>query len=177
MPDALLHSWPSAIVFAATLASAAILILAAARDIVSRTVPNWMSLAIATLGAAASLAAGRIGISLGIGAAIFIAAAICWRRGWMGGADVKLLGAIAIILPPAMVASFAVAMALGGAAQAIVYILARRVVAPPRRPRPRFLLARGLRAEQWRISRGGPLPYACAIAFGFLFVVCKGATP
>jgi hypothetical protein len=34
-----------------------------------------------------------------------------------------------------------------------------------------------LRAERWRISRGGPLPYACAIAFGFLFVVCNGAAP
>ncbi len=170
-------SWSETTVLATTLASAAILILAAGHDIVSRTVPNWMSLAIAALGIPASFAAGRAGLSLGIGAAVFATAAFCWRRGWMGGADVKLLGAIAIVLPPAMVATFAIAMSLSGAAQAAVYIFARRLVAPPRRPRPRFLLSRGLRAEQWRISRGGPLPYACAIAFGFLFVVINGGAP
>ena len=177
MPHAFLQSWPAAIVLATTLATAAILILAAGHDILSRTVPNWMSLAVAILGVAASIAAGRAVVSLAIGCAIFVTAAFCWRRGWMGGADVKLLGAIAIVLPPAMVATFAVAMSLSGAAQAVVYILARRVVAPPRRPRPSFLVARGLRAEQWRISRGGPLPYACAIAFGFLFVIVNGGMP
>jgi prepilin peptidase CpaA len=33
------------------------------------------------------------------------------------------------------------------------------------------LLARALRVEQWRIRRGGPLPYACAIAAGGLFIL------
>ncbi|MSP02528.1 MAG: hypothetical protein EXR07_15980 [Acetobacteraceae bacterium] len=177
MSHLLLHSWPSAITAAMTLASGAILLLAAGHDVVSRTVPNWMSLVIAGFGVAAGLADDRLLISGGIGLAVFVAAAICWRRGWMGGADVKLLGAIVIVLPPAMVSSFVVAMSLAGAAHALTYMLARRVVAPPHRPRPNSLLSRGLRAEQWRISRGGPLPYACAIAFGFLFVICNGGAP
>ena len=51
-------SWSETTVLATTLASAAILILAAGHDIVSRTVPNWMSLAIGALGIPASFAAG-----------------------------------------------------------------------------------------------------------------------
>jgi prepilin peptidase CpaA len=164
------------------LASAAVLLLAAGHDVVSRTVPNWMSVVIACFGVIASLAAGRLLISLGFGLAIFAVAAVCWRRGWMGGADVKLLGSIAIVLPPDMVAMFAVAMSVAGAVHAIAYMLARRVVTPPpklirNRPRSIPLLPRVLRAERWRISRGGPLPYACAIAFGFLFVVFNGGAP
>ena len=31
-----------------------------------------------------------------------------------------------------------------------------------------------VRVERWRIRRGGPLPYACAIAVGFLFIVVIG---
>ena len=175
-------SWPSAIVVTMTLGSGFVVLLAACHDIVSRTVPNWMSAAIACFGIAAALAADRLPLSLGIGAAVFIAAAICWRRGWLGGADVKLLGAIAIVLPPGMVSGFAIAMSLAGAAHAIAYMLARRMITPPPalasgRPRPRLLLPRALRAERWRISRGGPLPYACAIAFGFLFVICNGGAP
>jgi prepilin peptidase CpaA len=182
MLQIMLHSWSSAIAQGTILASCGVLLLAAGHDIVSRTVPNWMPLAIACLGTAASLATGRLLISLGLGLAIFIAASICWRRGWMGGADVKLLGAIAIVLPPGMVASFVVAMSVAGAAHATAYMLAHRVVPPPSPlpsppPRARPLLSRALRAEQWRISRGGPLPYACAIAFGFLFVTCNGGAP
>jgi prepilin peptidase CpaA len=184
MSHTLSLSWSSAMI----LASAAILLLAACRDVVSRTVPNWMPVAIACLGVAAAYADGRLLISVGLGLAIFIAAVICWRRGWMGGADVKLLGAVAIVLPPGMVATFTIAMSLAGAVHAIIYMLARRVVTPPPPlvsacapvlampiARRRSLPSRAWRVERWRISRGGPLPYACAIAFGYLFVICNGA--
>jgi prepilin peptidase CpaA len=186
MSHLMLHSWPSAITATMILASGAVLLLAAWHDIVSRTVPNWMSVMIAICGVVAAIAGGRLLISLGLGLGVFLIGAICWRRGWMGGADVKLLGAIAIVLPPGMVSMFALAMSLSGAVHAVAYLLARRVVTPPpplpasfaaTPPRARALLPRALRAERWRISRGGPLPYACAIAFGFLFVICNGAAP
>jgi prepilin peptidase CpaA len=182
MSHAMLHSWPSLIATAMILASGIVLLLAAWHDVVSRTVPNWMPAAIAGFGVVASFASDRMLISLGCGLVIFIAAAICWRRGWMGGADVKLLGAIAIVLPPGMVATFVVVMSVAGAVHAVVYMLAHRVVTPPvplsfPRPRTHSLLSRAVRAEKWRISRGGPLPYACAIAFGFLFVILNGGAP
>src|ERR1700722_18751813 len=152
------HSWPMAFTAAMILASAAVLLFAAWHDVVSRTVPNWMSLLVACFGIAAAFASGRLLISASLGLIIFIAAEICWRRGWMGGADVKLLRGIAIVLPPGMVSMFAIAMSLAGAAHAITYMLARPMVTrpPPIAPYPRHrgLLPRALRAERWRISRG-----------------------
>ena len=177
MSHLLLHSWPSAITAVMILASGAILLLAAGHDLIARTVPNWMALVIALCGLAAALAEDRLFISLGIGGAIFAVIAMCWRFGLIGGADVKLLGAIGLILPPGMIPLFMIAMSLTGAAHALIYMAARLVVPPPRRPRPRALLARGLRTEQWRISRRNQLPYACAIAAGFVFVVWHGVTP
>jgi len=182
MPHNLLHSWPMTISGAMLLASAIILLLAAGHDIVSRTVPNWMSGVIACCGAVAAITDGRLLISTAFGLVIFITCALFWRRGWMGGADVKLLGAIAIVLPPAVVATFVLAMSAAGAVHAIIYMFAGKVVTPPppapaQRVAPRPLVWRALRAERWRISRRGPLPYACAIAFGFLFVICNGAAP
>ena len=198
MSLSLLQSWPSAITPAMTLASGGVLLLAAWHDVVSRTVPNWMSAAIACFGIVAAYTDGRLAMSIGLGLAVFLVAAICWRRGWMGGADVKLLGAVVIVLPPGMVSLFAIAMSLAGAAHAVTYMLARRVVTPPPPmespvplpPAPTMgprlampgsrglsLVSRAWRAERWRISRGGSLPYACAIAFGFLFVICNGAAP
>ena len=182
MPHELLQFGPSAITAAMIFGTAAILLLAAGHDIVSRTVPNWMSGAIASLGLIAAFTDGRLIMSSVFGLIIFVAAALCWRRGWMGGADVKLLGAIAIVLPPAVVSTFVIAMSVSGALHAIAYMAAGRIVSPPppapaQRVAPRTLLWRALRAERWRISRRGPLPYACAIAFGFLFVICNGAAP
>jgi prepilin peptidase CpaA len=180
----LTQSW-SPVTSAMIFASGAVLVAAACHDIVSRTVPNWMPLAIACFGIVAAYGGGRLPISLCLGFVFFFVTAFCWRRGWMGGADVKLLAAIAIVLPPGMVSMFAIAMSLAGAVHAIVYLIARRLVTPPppltsSSPVPRAwhsLPARALRVERWRISRGGPLPYACAIAFGFLFVICNGASP
>jgi prepilin peptidase CpaA len=191
------QSWPSAIAASATLASGAVVLLAACHDIVSRTVPNWMSVAIACCGLVAAYFGDRLLLSFGLGLGVFVLAAICWRFGLLGGADVKLLGAIAIVLPLSLLGTFAIAMTFAGAVHALIYLIGRRVVTPPPRlaPKPapamaspspggsaklshrRPALTRVLRAERWRISRGGPLPYACAIAFGFLFVICNGAAP
>jgi prepilin peptidase CpaA len=180
------HSWSSAIAATMITASAAVVLFAAWHDLVSRTVPNWMPALIAGFGMITALVSSRLLFSTGLGLAVFVVAVICWRRGWMGGADVKLLGAIAIALPPGMVSVFVVAMSLAGAVHAALYLVARQIVTRPppvppalaaTPPRARNLLPRALRAERWRISRGGPLPYACAIAFGFLFVVCNGGAP
>ena len=177
MSQLLLLSWPSTITTAMTLVAGGTLLLAACHDVVSRTVPNWMSLVIAICGIVAGIADGRLFMSMALGVAIFMIAVFCWRRGLMGGADVKLLGAIALVLSPSMVATFSVVMSVAGGLHAVIYLVARGFVRPPRRRRPRYLVPRVLRAEQWRISRGGPLPYACAIAAGFLFVICNGAAP
>ncbi len=163
--------WSSLLSTGLVLASIVILLAAALHDIIARTVPNWMAATLALLGFALQILHGHPIMGLAAGLAVFLLAAFCWRRGWMGGGDVKLLGAAAMVVPPGDVANFIAAVALTGAALALVYLGARRVTAAPSAQRPTRLAARACRVERWRIRRGGPLPYACAIAAGFLFII------
>jgi prepilin peptidase CpaA len=158
------------------LAIAGILLLAAARDIMTRTVPNWMPITLAVLCAALAIAGSRPFWGLGFGLGVFLFCIFCWRRGWMGGADVKLLGAAAIAIAPSDVETFLAGVSLFGGVLALAYLAGRYVLprpaaTPPHTARSRHLLARVLRVEAWRIHHHGPLPYACAIAAGTLFVL------
>ncbi len=165
------QDWPSLLTSALTLTAAGVLLAASIHDMVARTVPDWMAIALALLGLALRATAGSLPSGLLAGIIVFVLAALCWRRGWLGGADVKLLGAAAIIVSPNGVPTFIAAVALAGGVLALIYLAARRIVAAPAARRPGGLVARALRVERRRIHRGGPLPYACAIAAGFLFVV------
>ncbi len=171
----MLHGWSSSVDLVVAGAAAGILCLAALHDMLARTVPNWMSIALAIIGIVASALDGRLFTSLLTGALVFILAGLCWRRGWLGGGDVKLLGAAAVAIPPVAVAPFIATVALAGGVLGLVYLALGRVIpAPvPRRPvgRRMGLLARAMRLEHWRLSRGGPLPYAVAIATAGLFII------
>jgi prepilin peptidase CpaA len=154
------------------------LILAASlHDIVARTVPNGLPLALALAGIAAGALDGYLFGSLLAAGIVFVLSALCWRRGWMGGGDVKLLGAAALGMPPSSVLTFVAAVAIAGGLLALVYLAARQFVSVSAAVRPDRLFARTMRVERWRIGRGGPLPYACAIAAGFLFVIVSGPAP
>jgi prepilin peptidase CpaA len=153
------------------IAIAGLLLLVAARDIMTRTVPNWMSLAIATLCAGLAAAGFHLFWGLGFALAIFVICILCWTRGWMGGADVKLLGATAIAVAPADAETFVLAITIFGGVLALAYLAGRFVLPRPAAQRPHRLLPRVLRVEAWRIRNRGPLPYACAIAAGTLFVL------
>jgi prepilin peptidase CpaA len=147
------------------------LLIAAVHDVIARTAPNWAASVLVLAGLALRAVHGQLVTGLCVGAVVFVVAAFCWRRGWMGGGDVKLLAAAAILVPPAQSFTFITVVAVAGGLLAVIYIAARRIVPAPSAVRPRHLLARALRAERWRIRRGGPLPYACAIAAGGLFVL------
>jgi prepilin peptidase CpaA len=153
------------------LVGALCLLVAAAHDVIARTAPNWTAAVLAVSGLTLRLLHGQLLAGLAVGLVVFLAAAFCWRRGWMGGGDVKLLAAAAIFVPPAESFTFITVVAVTGGLLALIYLAARRVVRAPSPVRPRGLLLRALRVEQWRIRRGGPLPYACAIAAGGLFVL------
>jgi prepilin peptidase CpaA len=148
----------------------ALILAASLHDIVARTVPNRLSLALAIAGIATGAQNGHLFGSLLAAGIVFVVSAFCWRRGWMGGGDVKLLGAAALGMPPSSVLVFVATVAIAGGLLALFYLAARRLVPAPAPLRPAGLFARALRVERWRISRGGPLPYACAIAAGALFV-------
>jgi prepilin peptidase CpaA len=152
-------------------AIAGILLLAAGRDIMTRTVPNWMPLSLAALCTVLAAANLRLVWGLAFGLAVFVLCVVFWRRGWMGGADVKLLGAAAIVVAPAAAGAFLVAVALSGGILAVAYLMGRYLLPRPATQCPRHLLPRVWRVEAWRIRRSGPLPYACAIAAGTIFVL------
>lgn len=88
----------------------------------------------------------------------------------MGGGDVKLFGAAALGMPASSVLTFITAVAIAGGALALFYLVARRLISSSTSARPDSLFGRVVRVERWRIRRAGPLPYACAIAAGVLFV-------
>jgi len=171
----MLHDWASPIGQFLAGVVAAILCMAAVHDVLARTVPNWMPIVIAAIGAIESALGGRLIASLLVGAFVFILSGLCWKRGWLGGGDVKLLGAAAVAMPPMAVPPFVAAVALAGGVLGLAYLALGRLIpaAVLRRPvaRPIGLLPRAWRLERRRLSRGGPLPYAVAIAAGGLFVL------
>jgi prepilin peptidase CpaA len=171
----MLHGWAPSVGHFLVGAILTILCLAAVHDVLARTVPNWMPVWLAVIGLLESALAGRLIASLLVGALVFIVSGLCWKRGWLGGGDVKLLGAAAIAIPPMTVAPFVVAVSLAGGALSLVYLALGRLIPASvlGRPiaRPAGVLSRALRIERRRLRRGGPLPYAVAIAAGGLIVL------
>ena len=150
------------------LAGVALLAWAALHDIGFRTVPNRASAALLLIGLLLRLLQGDVLAGLGCGALVFLVTYVFWRFGWMGGADVKLLTASAVFVPPAAVPTLVVGTSLAGGVLALVYLLGSRVVARPAGPAlpTAGLLRRAARCELRRLCRRGPLPYAAAIATG-----------
>ncbi|HEY5301998.1 MAG TPA: prepilin peptidase [Acetobacteraceae bacterium] len=167
---------PASLSLALSAAAVALACASALRDVIARTIPNGWCGAIALLGLASRLVDGTIPAGLLAAAAVFALMAICWRFGFMGGGDVKLLAACALAIPPHLAPALLIDTAMVGALLGVVYLAARNRLPRPGARRPASLLARALRAERWRLSRGGPLPYAVAIAAG-MAIVLTGASP
>lgn len=152
----------------------ALLLAAGAEDIATRLVSNRLSLALALCGAGLRWREGALWIGLLAALAVFLTAAFCWRRGWLGGGDVKLLGAAALFVAPARIPALLLATSLAGGALALLYLALAALPGPtpPHGPKAK-LIPRILRAERWRIRRHGPLPYASAIAAGAVFTLFR----
>jgi prepilin peptidase CpaA len=162
---ALLHS---IILFAAATA----LLFAAAHDVAVRTVPNGLSLIVAAAGLGLNALDEQLGRALISGGLVFAGAWYCWRRGWIGGGDVKLLAACALLVPPAVVPELILSTAIAGGVLALSYVVLASVLPAQPTPRPAILIRRVWRVERRRIRRGLSLPYSCAIAVGVLLTSC-----
>ncbi len=149
----------------------ALLTVAAVHDAATRTIPNWVPAGLAALGVVVRLLGGQVLPGLAAAGLILAGCVLAWLGGWVGGGDAKLAAAFALVPPPGQVAAFVLATVLAGGILALLYLLLHRVVPPPAPGRRDGLLPRCLKAEAWRISRGGPLPYAVAIAAGGLYVL------
>ena len=151
--------------------TAALLVLAALHDAATRTIPNWIAASIVLLGLMARLLGGDLVTGLAAASLLFGGCVLAWSRGWLGGGDAKLAAAFALVPAHGQVADFVLATALAGGLLALLYLALSRIVPRPA-PGPRQgLLARVAKAEAWRISRCGPLPYAVAIAAGGIHVL------
>lgn len=131
------------------------LVAAAVGDLRTRTIPNWLTLAIA-------LAAipywwvtdvalwPDVALRIGISALVFAMFAAAFACRLMGGGDVKLLAAIALWLPPPAVMMLLVIMSLAGGALTLAMAIRHRFA-----------------------GREGQLeiPYGVAIAFGGLWLI------
>jgi prepilin peptidase CpaA len=149
----------------------ALLFGAALHDVAVRTVPNCVAVAVAALGLASRLLEGDLVLGLALAACVFVGAALLWMRRLMGGADAKLLGAVALLAPPARLPDLLLTIALCGGVLALFYLAMSYVVARPAEGPRRSLLGRLAKAERWRLSRRGPLPYAAAIAGGSIITL------
>ena len=138
----------------------------AAQDVVARTISDHMTAVLGVAGLTMRLLDGTVVIAGVIAIVVFLAALACWHRGWLGGGDVKLLGATMLLVPPPDQVTVLLIISLVGGAISVAYLVTRRWLHRPVGTRPSSFAGRVWRVEQWRLSRGGPIPYAVAIAVG-----------
>ena len=156
----------------------ALLAFAAWRDIVTRIIPDTVSIILVVIGAGTRLVQGweAFSVSLLVALAVFLLLLPLCSRGLLGGADLKLLAALAAGLPPPAILHILANVTMAGGALALLYLgLARAfsTLGMITRPRGRAdsLLRRIITVEFWRIRRRSPLPYGVAIAIGAAFAV------
>lgn len=134
---------------------AALLVAAAVLDLRARIIPNRLNLAIAALAPLFWWASGlslwpEIAVQVGAALLVFAVFAGAFAMGWMGGGDVKMLGALALWLPPSALLPLLMVMALAGGVLTLAMAGAH--------------LARGRRDRL-------QVPYGVAIAFAGLWLI------
>jgi prepilin peptidase CpaA len=151
-------------------AGIAVLLAAAAHDVLARTIPDRATAFVAASGLALRVEDGCVLPALAAALPVLAVCFVFWRASWLGGGDVKLLGAVALLLPPDQFPGVIVATSVAGTLLAVPYIVARgRIGRPAAGCRALSLPQRAWRAELFRLRQGGPLPYGAAIAAGVLF--------
>lgn len=138
------------------LATLAILLVAAGiQDVRSREIANTKTAAIALLAPLWWLAIGLspwpdMAIQCGAAAFVFALFVGAFAAGWMGGGDVKLIGALALWLPPGALATMLFVMAVAGGVITVAIAAEHR----------------------WRRTAGAvEVPYGVAIAIAGLLAI------
>ena len=157
----------------------AMMAFAASSDLLTMTIANRVSLILiggfGLLAIMTGMSATDALLHVGAGASVLVAAFALFSFGWIGGGDVKLLTACALLVPPTSVPELILTTAIAGAVLALLY-LASEVILARLSPaggaaRPTGLFGRVWRAERRRIRRRLSLPYACAICAGVLLTL------
>lgn len=140
-------------------------IVAAAKDLTSYIIPNWISVALAGGFCLLALTAGLpVSTLVGHGAAAAVAL-ICgmglFALGWIGGGDAKLLAACCLWFGWPDSRAFLLDTAMAGGAFAFILLLLRGQLARPFTP-----VLSGWAGRL--VTPGEPAPYGVAIALGAL---------
>jgi prepilin peptidase CpaA len=155
--------------FAALLGFAALMILAAFEDLRRLIIPNALTLSLCLTWPIYELTApsffGALG-ALGCAAAVFLAGALCFARGYLGGGDVKLLAVATLWAGPTGTPAFLVLTGvLGG-------LLALSLLIPPVTYITSLARAKlGPADTPTRDGSATPVPYGIAIAAAAMIVV------
>ena len=155
----------------------ALLMVAAWRDVATRTIPDAISLLLLAIGGSARILQGPLDLAVSLGTALllFFLLMLAYARNLIGGGDVKIMSALAVSMSPLDSYRFLVATAIAGGLLGLAYLLLSRRLNGLRQTRPSSLLGRVAAIESWRIRRRGPLPYGVAIAAGGTFVLLHSA--
>jgi prepilin peptidase CpaA len=142
-----------------------LIIIAAVRDVVGYTIPNWISLALLAAFPAVALALGLplpvFGLHLAMGLAALVAGMAMFALRWIGGGDAKLFAAAALWLGWPAIVTFAAVTGIAGGVLAVGLLALR---SPLLRPYV-------LNGPAWFVRLAEPgenVPYGVAIAVGAL---------
>lgn len=150
---------------------AGLLVFAAASDVATMKIPNWISIALAAAYPIYAIATGAgwttIAWHFAFGAAILVIGFLLFQIGVMGGGDAKLIAAAAVWTGVSSFAMFALWTALAGGLLALVLMFVRKGMQPSE-ARPAFI-------NRLLKPRGG-VPYGVAIAAGGLVAAGSALT-
>jgi len=169
--------------------SVAALFVAALVDLRRRIIPNRLVLVIAVCGVGRRLLAapGLIWFDLLAASSIVVALGLLAHHEWIGGGDVKLIAAVALLFPLSEVGALLLNIAIAGGLMGCTYLAIRAKATKIQKPRfcpadaqedtrdTTWGLEDLLSGERMRIAAGEPMPYALAVLGGVIYRIVSEA--
>ena len=144
----------------------ALMAFAAASDLVTMTISNRVSLALATAFLVLAVASGMgptdILFHIGAGAVVLMAAFLCFAMGWMGGGDAKIVATVALWFGFAHLMDYLLYASLFGGALTLLLLQFRQWPLP-------YSLANQAWLMRLHAKESG-IPYGIALAIGALMI-------
>ena len=172
----------SSLPYALWLAAFAVLFSAAVTDLRTREIPNGLVLVVLTLGMILQLLSGRgmLWLTLLIAGLIFVVGVGLARIHVIGGGDVKMIAALSVLFPAALVPALLLCIALAGGVLSLFYLGAawlvqHRFAVPGEASPPANNFARIVQIEMGRMRANEPMPYGVAIFAGATSLILIGA--
>ncbi|VAV89013.1 Type IV prepilin peptidase TadV/CpaA [hydrothermal vent metagenome] len=142
-----------------------LMFIAAWRDVVSMTIPNWVSLALLGLFLVAAPLIGlswtEFGLHMAVGLGALLLTILMFALRWIGGGDAKLFAAAALWMGWPDILPYALIAALIGGLFSVLLIFARKTALPP-----------VLYTQKWSanlLKKDGDMPYGVALCAAALF--------